>query len=1059
MAEKSTFLPIISSDDWQIVEESHTQQPRASRGYQSEAEMEERLVADLSQIGYEAADITTTEQLIANLRRQVERLNSVAFTDAEWERLYGEHISNPRMGAAEKTRLIHDGDAKVSFRFDDGEERNVCLLDRHDIHRNRCQVIHQFVEGNGTHLCRYDVTILVNGLPLVHIELKRRGEPIRKAFAQIGRYARDAFLAGDRLYEYVQMFVISNGTDTRYYANTSRQWEMRGHEGGLLGRHVTDADGFRFTTRWADRKNVTIRDIEEVTRTLLTKRVLLPMLFRYSVLTVDGELRIMRPYQVTQVERMVQRVIDAMRLGRDRGDQRDEKAGGYIWSTTGSGKTLTSYKAAQLMASGFPCKADGAEDDSMGVDKVLFVVDRKDLDDQTVREYNKFEEGCVDGNRTTRILQRQLEDRDAKGNPKRQRLVVTTIQKLANFVAANPSHAIRNRRVVIIFDECHRSQFGKMHAAIGRFFRRRIVFGLTGTPIFPENAPSKTALAPVTTGQLFGPELHRYTIVDAIRDETVLKFNMQVKDTFHVADDATDAKVPDIDRKGALSSPERIRKVCEDILANYDRVCKRGTARPNSVYLHKVVSATGAKSKVAMSGFNAILCCDSVASAIRYYDELRCQIDGQGDGQGDEGSKRTVAAIFTFAANEEAYANGILPDETLDVGRMDASSRDALDRIMGDYNERFGTAFTTDGDSFDRYYRDVCRRMKNREIDILVVVNMLLTGFDAKCLGTLYIDKNLRQHGLIQAASRTNRIYNRTKNAGQIVCYRDLTQEMDDALALFGDPDAGGIVLLRSYDDYYWGWDDPKTNRHSDGYAEMVAALRDLMPSSEVPIGEGMTRDFVRLMGRILRRRNVLLSFDRFEQDGQILDEDEMQNYLSTYHDASEGIRESRDDDAEDISDDLVFEIELVRNIVLDLDYILSLVMGEHKSKGHVGAETRQRAATAARANPDLRDKMPLILSFVDAMNAGEAADDDSGWTGHVEERLAAETMELCERLSLRRERVEPLVRDALDSGTLRLSWARVATLMRDDDLFGDSDEQAVRDAIEALFERYVGLA
>lgn len=1049
----STFTPIISSDNWQIVEETHTPVPPVDRGFQPEADMEARLVRDLSRLGYVPADITTPEELVANLRRQVERLNMMEFSDAEWDRLYHESIANEQMTATEKTRLVHDGDAKVLFKFDDGTAKNIYLLDKRNIHRNVCQVIHQFVENNGTHSSRYDVTILVNGLPLVHTELKKRGEPIRKAFSQIGRYARDAFLSGDRLYEYIQVFVISNGTDTRYYSNTSRQWEIRNHDGMLSGQKVTDADGFLFTTHWADAQNKTICELEEFTRTFLTKRVLLPMIFRYSVLTVDNELRIMRPYQVAQAERMIQRVVDAIRTRRDCGSQEVEKAGGYIWSTTGSGKTLTSYKTAQLIATEFPCKVDGAADDDMGVDKVLFVVDRKDLDDQTVREYNKFEEGCVDGNKTTAVLQRQLEDKDAKGNPKRQRLVVTTIQKLSFFVknAGNSRHPIRDRRVVLIFDECHRSQFGDMHRAISKFFRRKVIFGLTGTPIFKENARSKSSVVPVTTEQLFGPELHRYTVINAIEDKTVLKFNMQIKDTFHVAADAKDEKVTDIDRKNALASPERIRKISEDILSNYDTVCKR---KGSLGYLHKIVAANGRnRSKVRLRGFNAILCCDSVSSAIRYYDELRRQ-----NAENPKEQQKVIAAIFTFAANEEAYGNGILADETFDTDRMDASSRDALDRIMTDYNKQFGTAFTTDGKSFDRYYRDLCRRMKNREIDLLVVVNMLLTGFDAKCLGTLYIDKNLRQHGLMQAASRTNRIYNTTKNAGQLVCYRDLTQAMDDALALFGDPDASGKVLLRSYEDYYHGYDDEKTGKHKPGYVELVQSLRQQWASGTAPVGEKAMREFVRLFGKILRMRNILLSFDRFEQDGDLLGDWEMQNYLSTYKDTADEIRETQDSLAEDINEDLVFEIELVRNIVLDLDYILDLVMKAHRKEGKVDGQTQKKAEVATSANPDLRDKLPLIMSFVDAMNAGKASDDVDGWVGHVEEHMAAEMAEVCQRHDLYLDKVDAMMRNAFEGGTLRLGGSRVAAVMRDDDLFGDADEDAVAEALAAFFHKYVGL-
>ena len=672
-------------------------------------------------------------------------------------------------------------------------------------------MVNQYEETGGARKTRYDVTILVNGLPLVHVELKRRGMAIREAFNQIKRYQRDSFWAGSGLFEYVQIFVISNGTHTKYYSNTTRDQHIKESREGRRGKKTSNS--FEFTSYWADANNRTIPDLDDFAKTFFAKHTILNILTRYCVFTSDKMLLVMRPYQIAAAERILNRIEIAHNYKK----MGTREAGGYIWHTTGSGKTLTSFKTAQL-ATALPY-----------IDRVLFVVDRKDLDYQTMKEYDRFQEGAANSNTSTAVLQRQLEDPDA-------RIIITTIQKLSRFVARNKKHEVYNKHVVLIFDECHRSQFGEMHQAITKAFKKYYLFGFTGTPIFAANAGSGRNPLLKTTAQAFGEQLHAYTIVDAIRDGNVLPFRIDYVNTMKRKDGAPDEEVWGIDTEAALGAPERIRAVTSYILDHFDQKTKR-----NSYY-----SLKGQR----LAGFNSIFAVTSIPMAMKYYTEFQGQLQ-------EQNGELAVAIIYSFSANENDPEDGLL-EEGFEPERLDKTSRDFLEEAIQDYNRMFGTNYDTSADKFENYYKDVSMRMKNREIDLLIVVNMFLTGFDATTLNTLWVDKNLRYHGLIQAFSRTNRILNSVKTFGNIVCFRNLRQATDEALALFGDKDASGIVLLKSYDDYYHGYDED--GKHYPGYTELIERLQTLYPLDEPIIGEEAQKEFIRLFGAILKQRNMTTS-------------------------------------------------------------------------------------------------------------------------------------------------------------------------------------------------------
>ena len=749
----STYNIVVSTDESTVVSEYEPKGKR-SDAYQSEASLETAFITQLTEQGYEYLEIHDSDSLVANLRTQLERLNDYTFTDDEWDRFFSQSITKPNEKIEDKSFRIQE-DHVQTLKRDDGTSKNITLIDKKNIHNNFLQVINQYVEESGKHENRYDVTILVNGLPLVHVELKRRGVAIKEAFNQIERYQRESFWANTGLYNYVQIFVISNGTYTKYYSNSTR-WNVS--DGSTNKRGKKTSNSFEFTSYWADANNKAILDLIDFTHTFFTKHTLLSILTRYCVFTSEKNLLVMRPYQIVATERILNRI----QIANNQKTMGTLKAGGYIWHTTGSGKTLTSFKTAQL-ASRLPY-----------IDKVLFVVDRKDLDYQTMKEYDRFEKGAANSNRNTAILTRQLSNKDEKGNFKEYKIIVTTIQKLDNFIKKNPNHPVYQQHCVLIFDECHRSQFGDMHVKITKNFKNYHLFGFTGTPIFAENSGAGKIANLKTTEQAFGEKLHTYTIVNAINDNNVLPFHIDYVNTVKQKDDMRDQKVLAINTEAALLAPERISEVVNYILDHFDQKTRRkvgGYRFKKLINIEEVAKNSSAKEDKqvkVIDGFNSILAVSSIDAAKLYYTELKKQI-------AERGSNLKIATIYSYGVNEEEDIGGFIDDENSDDTKgLDATSRDFLERAIEDYNEMFSTQYDTSSDKFPNYYKDLSLRMKNREVDILIVVNMFLTGFDATTLNTLWVDKNLRQHGLIQAFSRTNRILNSIKTYGNIVCFRDL---------------------------------------------------------------------------------------------------------------------------------------------------------------------------------------------------------------------------------------------------------------------------------------------
>ena len=753
--------------------------PRRSDSYQSEAELEKEFIRLLTEQGYTYLNIHKEADLIANLRERLEELNNIKFTDSEWEQFFTTAIANPNDKIEDKTQTIQEDYVKVLKR-EDGTSKNIRLIDKKNVHNNRLQVLNQYENGKAEgakYNNRYDVTVLVNGLPLVHIELKRRGVPIREAFNQIERYQRDSFWAGCGLFEYVQIFVISNGTLTKYYSNTTRINTIKDAVSGKTKKSKT-SNSFEFTSYWADANNKVIPDIVDFAKTFFAKHTLLNIITRYCIFTSEKMLMVMRPYQITATERILNRIEIAHNYKK----YGNVAGGGFIWHTTGSGKTLTSFKTARLAS-----QLDF-------VDKVLFVVDRKDLDYQTMKEYDRFEKGAANSNTSTAILKKQLENPNAK-------IIITTIQKLANFIKRNQQHDVYNKEIVIIFDECHRSQFGDMHTDIIKHFKKYYLFGFTGTPIFAKNAGARKNAQLMTTEQAFGDKLHTYTIVDAINDKNVLPFRVDFIKTMALEEDIKDEDVWGIDREKPMMAPERISLVTKYILNNFDRKTYRGdkTYVFNALTNIKDVASAGRqeveeiKRKQRLSGFNSIFAVASVPMAKLYYQEFKKQMAE------DPSKSLKIATIFSYGANEEE-ADGVIDDENSeDTSALDQNSRDFLEDAIRDYNVMFHTNYDTSSDKFQNYYKDVSLRMKNKELDLLIVVNMFLTGFDATTLNTLWVDKNLKMHGLIQAFSRINRILNSIKTYGNIVCFRRLQPRMESAIALFGDRDASSIVLVRTF--------------------------------------------------------------------------------------------------------------------------------------------------------------------------------------------------------------------------------------------------------------------
>lgn len=1008
----SAYNIVLSTSESTVVAEYEPQTKR-SDAYQSEADLEAAFIKMLCEQGYEYVDVRDPAALVANLRIQLELLNGYLFTDREWEGFFKNKIANANEGVVEKTRKIQE-DYVQNLAREDGSTKNIYLIDRKNIHNNHLQVINQYGESSGTHDTRYDVTILVNGLPLVHVELKRRGVAIKEAFNQINRYQRDSFWAGCGLYEYVQIFVISNGTFTKYYSNTTRASHVRENCSSGRGRSRKTSNSFEFTSYWADGGNRVIADLVDFTKTFFAKHVILNVLTKYCVFTSEELLLVMRPYQIVATERILNR-IEVSTSYKKTGTV---EAGGYVWHTTGSGKTLTSFKTAQL-ATALP-----------SIDKVLFVVDRKDLDYQTIKEYDRFEKGAANGNKSTAVLQRQLEDGTSK-------IIVTTIQKLDVFITKNKTHPIYGKHVVLVFDECHRSQFGQMHANVVRHFRNYHVFGFTGTPIFAANASSGGRPELRTTEQAFGAKLHTYTIVDAINDGNVLPFRIDYVNTVRQKDGGKDKQVNAINTEEALASHERISEVVKYVLEHFDQKTMR-----NCHY-----SLKGQR----VNGFNSMFAVSSIPVCRKYYLEFKKRI-------AERRRDLTIATIFSFAQNEPDTADGILEDEGFDTDGLDQSSRDFLEMAIADYNKTFKTNYDTSSRGFQDYYKDLSDKVKKREVDLLIVVNMFLTGFDATTLNTLWVDKNLKMHGLVQAFSRTNRILNSVKTFGNIVCFRDLEEATNNAISLFGDKEANGIVLLKSYDDYYLGYVDDK-GRERKGYEECIAELMQKFPLGEPIVGEQSKKDFVVLFGNILRLRNILSSFDRFAGN-EILSAIDFQDYMGTYHDVYDEIKR-RSGDKDSIMDDVVFEMELVKQVEVNIDYILTLV-----AKYHAGnckdKEILVAIDKAIKSSMQLRSKRELIENFIATINV--ETDVNADWLSFVRKRREIDLQTLIEGERLKSEETRKFVANAFRDGGIKTTGVDIDRLLPPVSRFGgggDSRDRKKQSAIEKLkefFERYFGL-
>ena len=902
-------------------------------GYQSEAALEHELIKDLQGQGYEyLPNLVTPEALLANVRKQLQTLNNVAFTDAEWKRFLEEYLDKASDSITDKTRKVQD-DYIYDFVFDDGHIQNIYLVDKQNVARNKVQVINQF-EQTGTHANRYDVTILVNGLPMVHVELKKRGVAIREAFNQVHRYSKESFNSESSLYKYLQIFVISNGTDTRYFANTTKR----------------NKNSFDFTMNWAKSDNTLIKDLRDFTATFFQKNTLLQVLLTYSVFDTSETLLIMRPYQIAATERLIWKVKSSYQAKQ----WSKPEGGGYIWHTTGSGKTLTSFKAARLAT-----QLDF-------IDKVFFVVDRKDLDYQTMKEYQRFSPDSVNGSDSTAGLKRNIDKDDNK-------IIVTTIQKLNNLMKAEATLPVYEQQVVFIFDECHRSQFGEAQKNLHKKFKRYYQFGFTGTPIFPDNA-----LGAETTASVFGRELHSYVITDAIRDEKVLKFKVDYNDVrpqFKALETETDEiKLTAAENKRLLLHPDRIKEVAQYILKNFKLKTHRNQG--------------------GQKGFNAMFAVNSVEAAKLYYEELNKQ-------QKDDEKKLKIATIFSYAANEEQNAVGDIQDESFEPSAMDSSAKEFLAKAINDYNVMFRTSFGVDSKEFQNYYRDLAKRVKSQDIDLVIVVGMFLTGFDAPTLNTLFVDKNLRYHGLMQAFSRTNRIYDATKTFGNIVTFRDLEQATVDAITLFGDKNTKNVVLEKSYEEYLKGFTDIATGDARKGYIDIVKELKEQFPQPDEIVTEADKKAFVKIFGEYLKVENILQNYDEFTnlkelqtidknnpdalaafKDSHFLTDEDVtemlktdvlqdravQDYRSTYNDIRDWVRREKEGKAPEESkidwDDVVFEIDLLKSQEIDLDYILELVF-EHNKKTKDKESLVDEVRRIIRSSIGNRAKEGLIVDFI----------------------------------------------------------------------------------------------
>ncbi|MDI7226598.1 type I restriction endonuclease subunit R [Leptospira santarosai] len=936
------YRPIAESNNF-IVLDKYTREWQVSESYQSEADLERELVQDLINQGYEfLSDLNTPEKMLANVRENLQSLNGMQFSEGEWIRFVETWLDRPSDTVTDKTRKIHD-DYIHDFVFDDGHIQNIYLLDKKNIARNKVQVIRQF-EQTGTYSNRYDVTILVNGLPLVQIELKKRGVAIREAFNQIHRYSKESFNSEHSLFKYLQMFVISNGTDSRYFANTTQR----------------NKNSFDFTMNWAKADNSLMKDLKDFTATFFQKNTLLNVLLTYSVFDTSDTLLVMRPYQIAATERILWKIKSSYRAK----NWSKSEGGGYVWHTTGSGKTLTSFKAARL----------ATELDF--IDKVFFVVDRKDLDYQTMKEYQRFSPDSVNGSDSTAGLKRNLEMDDNK-------IIVTTIQKLNNLIKSESDLSVYNQQVVFIFDEAHRSQFGEAQKNLKKKFRKFYQFGFTGTPIFPQNA-----LSADTTASVFGRELHSYVITDAIRDEKVLKFKVDYNDVRpkfkEIETEQDEKKLTAAENKQALLHEERIREISQYILNQFRQKTHR--------------------LQVGSKGFNAMFAVSSVDAAKLYYESFK-------ELQKDQDKPLKVATIFSFSANEEQDAVGEIQDESFEISAMESTAKEFLRAAINDYNALFQTNFGVDSNKFQNYYRDLAKKVKDREIDLLIVVGMFLTGFDAPTMNTLFVDKNLRYHGLLQAYSRTNRIYDATKTFGNIVTFRDLEKATVEAITLYGDKNTKNVVLEKSYKEYMEGFTDLVTGEARRGYVDVVAELQQRFPNPETIEKESDKKAFVKLFGEYLRVENILQNYDEFTslkalqsvdmsnqeaveefkakhyvsdeglaalQKIQVPAERKIQDYRSTYNDIRDWLRRQKSGD-EKVKpridwDDVVFEVDLLKSQEINLDYILELIF-EHNKKVKNKSTLIEDIRRVIRASIGNRAKESLMVDFINQTDLDQISD------------------------------------------------------------------------------------
>jgi len=998
------FEAIALTDESTVVAEFIRGSEVRDEHYQSEAQLEQDFIRRLKDQQYEYIKINDETQLISNLRRQLENLNNIRFSDNDWNDFFNKILARPNANILDKTQLIQNDYVQV-FPLE-GQDKNIYLIDKQHIHNNRLQVINQYeVKANaeqGIRASRYDVTILVNGLPLVHVELKRRGVDLREAFNQISRYQRDSFSAGSRLFEYIQIFVISNGTQSKYYSNTTRKEHVDKQSSAY--NKENNAGSFYFANWWTDGRNNIISDLTDFTKTFFSRHTLLNILTRYCVFDKEQKLKVMRPYQIAASEAILQRIKTAT-LNNQLGTI---EAGGYIWHTTGSGKTLTSFKTAQLA-----CQMSEVE-------KVLFVVDRKDLDHQTISEYKKFGANSVNATKDAHALKQQLEQNST-------RIVVTTIQKLSNFVKKHNKHPIYNAHVAIIFDECHRSQFGGMHRAITDKFRRYHLFGFTGTPIFSQNAitynkqpksiKEKTSLAK-TTEELFGRRLHIYTIVNAIGDKTVLPFKIDYIRTIKAAESIDDKKVPSIDTEQALLAPQRIEKIVSYILQNFNSKTRR-----NKAY----------------KGFNSLLATASIEAAKRYYLEFKRQQ------QHLPPEKRlNIALIYSFAPNEDPS------EESLSAEGLEKSDRDFLDDAIKDYNLIFNERFSSNKGGFENYYADLTKKLKDKELDIVIVINMFLTGFDAKTLNTLWVDKNLKMHSLIQAYSRTNRILNAVKVYGNIVTFRNLEQETNEALLLFGSPDATNTAVVPPYAYHY------------KLYKKYIDELLGKFALKLFPLAsETDKKAFITLFNHVLKSLNILSAFDEFSGN-EILKESEYQDYLTNYNDLYKEFREKESSEKEDIKDDLVFEMELVKQVEVNVDYILLLIEQYITAKN--SAESEKIRASISRninASPSLRSKKDLIEQFIQSVSF--AAPIDEQWTAFITQKRNTELESLILQEELKAKETRRFMQRAFRNGELKTAGQAVSKLLPNISRLTENNryiltKQRVLDKLDAFFKRFFGL-